>query len=257
MALFLKNSEWKNMVKVAAPRMVLFFITVVLYFTLVGQTERQSVSSTVLKCLPIVSLWIFVFLTGFKLEKSYRYKQWILIGLVFSCLGDLLLNYDMFEAGMAAFGVAQIFYISAFGFKPLKPWLGLPLYGLGIAAVVLMFDNLPLIIQICLPIYGALLLTMCWRSWARIDTVKNTTRMICGIGSALFVISDSIIAFDKFYTPINNAQIAIMVTYYLAQFGIALSVIDRTTTAPSKSSVAKKKSTNLPNQRQNGTKKLT
>ncbi|XP_055522491.1 lysoplasmalogenase-like protein TMEM86A [Wyeomyia smithii] len=245
------TAEWRQMVKTGGPRMILFFITVALYFSLIGQTEPQSASSTILKCLPIVSLWIFVLLTGFELKKTHRYKQLILIGLIFSCGGDLLLNYDLFEAGMASFGVAQIFYISAFGFSPLRPWLGLPLYGAGVAAVVLLFDQLPLIIKICLPIYGALLLTMCWRSWARIDSVKNILRLTCGVGSAVFVISDSIIAFDKFYTPVSNAKIAIMVTYYAAQFGIALSVLEQTTVVAKKTA---KTSSSSSKRRQNGMK---
>ncbi|KXJ69199.1 hypothetical protein RP20_CCG028371 [Aedes albopictus] len=183
-----------TIVKVAAPRMILFVITFILYFSLIGLTERRTVESTVLKCLPIVSLWIFVLLTGFEL------KKW--------------------------------------------PWFGLPLYGLGAAAVALMFNNLPTIIKICLPIYGILLLTMCWRSLARIDSAKNILRMACGLGSVLFVISDSIIAFDKFYSPINNAQFAIMVTYYVAQFGIALSVIEQSGPAKTAKSPSSKKSQN-------------
>nr|XP_019531940.2 lysoplasmalogenase-like protein TMEM86A isoform X2 [Aedes albopictus] len=238
------STEWRRMVKVAAPRMILFVITFILYFSLIGLTERRTVESTVLKCLPIVSLWIFVLLTGFELKKSNRYKQLILVGLIFSCSGDILLNYELFEAGMAGFGVAQIFYISAFGFHPVRPWFGLPLYGLGAAAVALMFNNLPTIIKICLPIYGILLLTMCWRSLARIDSAKNILRMACGLGSVLFVISDSIIAFDKFYSPINNAQFAIMVTYYVAQFGIALSVIEQSGPAKTAKSPSSKKSQN-------------
>lgn len=194
---------------------------------------------------------------------SHRYKHLILLGLIFSCSGDILLNYDLFEAGMAGFGVAQIFYISAFGLRPVRPWFGLPLYGLGAIAVGFMFENLPLIIKICLPIYGVLLLTMCWRSLARIDSAKvweylfynwklisriyqfqNILRLTCGVGSVLFVISDSIIAIDKFYTPVSNAQLAIMVTYYVAQFGIALSVIEPPGPAKTAKSSSSKQSQN-------------
>lgn len=239
-----------TIIKFALPRLGLFFITAILYFSLIGQTERRTATSTVLKCLPIVSLWIFVLMSGIEWKKNNRYKHLILIGLIFSCLGDLLLNYDLFEAGMGAFGVAQIFYISAFTFRPLRPWVALPLYGLGIAAVALMFQNLPTIIKICLPIYGALLLTMCWRSLARIDPLNNILRISCGLGSVLFVVSDSLIAFDKFYSSIEGAQIAIMVTYYIAQLGIALSVIE----PPSESSVGATKKANPTKQSQNGMK---
>lgn len=238
--------------KIAAPRMLPFFVTLPLYFLLIGRTERATPISSFIKCLPIISLWMFVYMTVIELKRSHRYKLLILAGLVASCAGDLLLNYDLFEAGMGAFGVAQIFYISAFGFRPLRPLVGLPLYGLAIAAVAIMFHNLPTIIKICLPIYGALLVTMCWRSLARIDSYKNILRVVCGIGSVLFVISDSIIAIDKFYTPVTHAQTAIMVTYYVAQFGIALSIIEEFIT-PKASKTA---NSSASKKRQNGMKTM-
>lgn len=52
--------------------------------------------------------------------------------MVFSALGDALLNYGMFPQGMAAFGVAQVCYTSAFSFsKPLKLPVAAILYSLG------------------------------------------------------------------------------------------------------------------------------
>lgn len=56
-----------------------------------------------------------------------------MIGLIFSSIGDILLNHELFPEGMGAFAVAQIFYISSFGFKPLKPIIGVVLYGIGAA----------------------------------------------------------------------------------------------------------------------------
>lgn len=61
----------------------------------------------------------------------YIYSHKIFIGLIFSCCGDALLNLNLFAFGMIMFGVAQVFYISAFGFKPLKLWIGLVLYIFG------------------------------------------------------------------------------------------------------------------------------
>lgn len=54
-----------------------------------------------------------------------------MFGLAFSCLGDALLIWPQyFVHGMAAFGVAQIMYTSAFGFTPLNAALGATLYSL-------------------------------------------------------------------------------------------------------------------------------
>ncbi|XP_053678467.1 lysoplasmalogenase-like protein TMEM86A [Anopheles nili] len=207
-------------------KLIPFITTVVLYFSLIQHTERSSTPSTVLKCMPIFSLLFFVALTDMSNSKAKRYQRRILYGLLFSSLGDFLLNYELFEAGMGAFGVAQIFYILAFGMNPLKIWIGLVLYACGFMATSLFFGNLNSVIKICLPFYAVLLLTMCWRSLARIESSRNRLRMLCGVSSVLFVISDGIIAFDKFFVPIQAAQTYIMVTYYLAQVGITLSISD-------------------------------
>lgn len=60
---------------------------------------------------------------------SYLYK--ILAALIFSAIGDALLDHDRFVCGMCAFGLAQICYIMAFGFQPLKLWIGISLYIFG------------------------------------------------------------------------------------------------------------------------------
>ena len=67
------------------------------------------------------------------LSSRFRYSQRILIGLIFSCGGDVLLNIDLFPHGMGSFALAQICYILAFGFKPLKWLIALPLYLAGAA----------------------------------------------------------------------------------------------------------------------------
>jgi uncharacterized membrane protein YhhN len=38
----------------------------------------------------------------------------------------------------------------------------------------------------------------------------------------LFVISDSLLSWDRFVAPITNARTIVMVTYHLGQFGIIL-----------------------------------
>jgi uncharacterized membrane protein YhhN len=77
----------------------------------------------------------FIFFMGFKNTKEYRYQKLILIGLGFSCVGDGLLDDKsgtLFPFGMMAFSATQVCYILAFGWKPLKIFIGLPFYAFGI-----------------------------------------------------------------------------------------------------------------------------
>lgn len=112
-----------------------FIKSVIIYFV-VREFDffNSNVLSTVLKCAPIICLMAFIFFMGFKFTNEFRYHQLILGGLVFSAVGDAFLDYQkgiLFQYGMMAFAVAQIFYISAFGWKPLKFLIGLAFYAFG------------------------------------------------------------------------------------------------------------------------------
>lgn len=61
----------------------------------------------------------------------YTFSRRILTGLIFSCIGDALLVWpSCFTGGMCMFALAQIMYISAFGFIPLNIMLGTILYAM-------------------------------------------------------------------------------------------------------------------------------
>ncbi|XP_055385141.1 lysoplasmalogenase-like protein TMEM86A [Condylostylus longicornis] len=218
--------EHINLLKTAGPRMVPFIKAVTIYFMLVTFDPKGEIWTTILKCAPIVCLMFFILLYGFKFTKKSKYCQRILFGLIFSCVGDALLNVALFPHGMGSFAVAQAFYISAFGFQPFKPWIAIGLYAFAISFISLIFHSLDEILVIGLPIYAFLLTTMCWRTLARAGDKPNIINILCAIGGILFVISDGIIAVDRFYIKIPNSRIYIMTTYYAAQFAITLSIVN-------------------------------
>lgn len=95
--------------------------------------------------------------------------------------------------------------------------------------VYMLHKNLEPIILIGLPVYTFLLVTMSWRAISiafRSNNKNDLLKINCATSSLLFVISDTLIAIDKFYRPISNSTFWIMTTYYIAQFGITLSVVD-------------------------------
>lgn len=150
-----------------------------------------------------------------------------MFGLVFSLIGDVLLNIDMFSHGMGAFTFAQISYIAAFGLKPLKLYLSIPFYFLGafgklhlseelliffetFLVCLLVFGNLDVILKIGLPIYGFLLTTMAWRSLVQAHTTTNFINILGAFGSFMFAVSDGFIAIDKFFVPIPHARVSVV-----------------------------------------------
>lgn len=164
---------------------------------------------------------------GVSLRQEHRYNRYILIGMVFSCLGDALMVWkaQLFIHSVAAFGVAQIWYLLAFGLQPLCLKTGLFFLAYGASFFWFLYPQLKGIMVVCVAIYSALIMGMCWRAVTRlqIDELWKWNNMCACGGALLFAFSDTLIAFDKFYAPIIYRRALVMTTYYLGQLGIAMS----------------------------------
>lgn len=219
-----------QVLKVVGPKLVPFFKTVAIYFVLYIPVDRPSLFAAVIKCLPIVSLIIFVLLHGMSLADEYAFSRRILSGLVLSCIGDALLVWpEYFVHGMAAFGVAHVIYTYAFGFKPFNAALGAILYTLCALVTAVLMPGLSGVLAIGIPVYNCLLVTTVWRAIARVQLFEELwtwTKLCSCAGGIMFAVSDAMIGIHHFYHPILYSQTLIMVTYYAAQLGIALSVVD-------------------------------
>lgn len=219
--------------KSVGPKLVPFFKTLAIYFVLFGDGSKlESIFYCAIKCLPIISLIIFVLLHGMSFSEYYSYSRKILIGLVFSCFGDAFLvwkSLGYFDHGVAMFAIAQVMYASAFGLKPVNPSAGVACSVLAAMTYSFLFPGLNgLMVYICM-IYVSLIGFMVWRAIARVQFFNDlwTWTKLCGCAGALcFIVSDFVIAYDRFVSPVPYSHQIIMVTYYAAQLGITLSVVD-------------------------------
>ncbi|CAD6992775.1 unnamed protein product [Ceratitis capitata] len=199
-----------------------FFNAVVVYFAFV-HNPKGELWTTVLKCLPIVMLMLYVVAKGFALTTAYRYSQRILLGLICSCIGDALLNINLFLHGMGAFAIGHIWYISAFGWKPLKLPVGVALYICLVVVISVVLNRLDAVLAIGVPLYAALLTTTCWRALACALHDSSCLNTLCAAGAVLFLLSDLIIGITMFFVTVPFSRLIIMSTYYTAQFAIAFS----------------------------------
>ncbi|KAG9431916.1 lysoplasmalogenase-like protein TMEM86A-like isoform X1 [Apis mellifera carnica] len=216
-----------QVLKSIGPKLVPFFKSVSVYFILLA--EQPSLLTACFKCLPIISLIVFVLLHGINLSQEYTFSRRILTGLIFSCIGDALLVWpSCFTPGMCMFALAQIMYISAFGFIPLNIMLGTILYAMCSLVIYTLMPGLNGILVVGVPVYTILLTTMAWRAISRVQFYKELwtwTKLCSCIGSICFLISDTLLGFHYFHTPLPYSQVSIMLTYYAAQLGIALSAV--------------------------------
>ncbi|CAG0885274.1 unnamed protein product [Darwinula stevensoni] len=219
-----------TVVKSVGPKLVPFFKTVAIYFVVFIPDSSPSLYAVILKCMPIISLIFFILLHGMNLGEEYAYSRRILGGLMFSCIGDALLVYPQyFIQGMVAFAAAHVCYTSAFGFKPfnLSALIVVSIYAAIYLGLIFPYIYGPF--KFMFPTYAFLLGGTVWRGISRVQFFEELwtwTKLSSCAGSILFLLSDSLIGINDFVFPVPYHQALIMTTYYAAQLGISLSVVD-------------------------------
>jgi len=155
--------------------------------------------------------------------------------LVFSCIGDVVLLFQdrdsiFFLIGLSAFAIAQLLYVVSFlkarhsNEVPTsnihKISYSTPFVLLGAA---LLWKVYPPAGALGIPvlIYALLLLTMVISAMLRKGQTNQASFNQLFFGAALFMLSDSLIAWNKFLTPQEYSGLFIMATYVLAQWNIA------------------------------------
>jgi uncharacterized membrane protein YhhN len=150
-------------------------------------------------------------------------------GLLLSACGDVLLELPGgFLPGLGSFLLGHLMYVAAFvRLAPgLHPALVLPFAGY---AVVLMTVLDPHLGSMRVPVlaYAIVLSLMAWRAAARMPLApRGRLRPLAGLlGAVFFMCSDTLIAIGRFVAPFTGERPSIMVTYWLAQVLIAISVV--------------------------------
>lgn len=215
-----------------APFLIPFLKMSCVYFVLWLPEDQPSITAAFVKALPILSLIWFVCLQGVTGEVHHSYNRRILIGLVFSVIGDVCLVWQehmlLFLLGMVCFGFAQVSYILAFGFAPFGFKELVTCFTLGVPGMCLLIRDLPSFLFYPVFLYGIVLLFMNWRSLARfsINDEIPWRKIFAACGACLFLISDTFIALNKFVASVPGERTIIMVTYYAAQLCLSLSVVN-------------------------------
>ncbi|XP_067830450.1 lysoplasmalogenase TMEM86A-like isoform X4 [Heptranchias perlo] len=229
---FRRRGKVFAMIKSIGPKLIPFLKTFCIYFVLWLPPSNPSWFSAFIKCLPVLCLGFFVLAHGISLGVLRPYSQKILPGLLFSALGDVFLTWGdqgFFVHGMLMFGISHVLYTCAFGLRPLKLWIALFLLLLGAIFYMGVYTYLEGPMVYALAGYVLVLGVMSWRAIARACCSSydwSWGRGCTATGAVVFIISDLILAVDKFCFALPHARAVIMSTYYIAQMLISLSVVD-------------------------------
>ncbi|MCY7310369.1 MAG: lysoplasmalogenase [Chitinophagaceae bacterium] len=161
--------------------------------------------------------------------------KWVLFALLFSLLGDVLLMFQeknsiFFLLGLSAFLIAHIFYIIFFHNVRVKenikgkPWL-LVVAVIYYAALINLLSPYLADMKIPVLIYGVVISFMFMLAMHMLFIKNKPAGQWMMVGALLFVLSDSILAINKFYQPFEAAGVLIMLTYGLAQLFIVEGAI--------------------------------
>jgi len=157
-------------------------------------------------------------------------KVWIFLALFFSWAGDMFLLFEerssnFFLWGLSAFFVAQVCYIVFFHNIRMREYirgnallllLVIVYYSVLISVLSPYLGKMTLAVRI----YGVVLSFMVMLAMHTMLGKNKRAALWMTMGAILFVVSDSLLAFNKFFAAFNNAGLIIMLTYGLAQLFI-------------------------------------
>jgi uncharacterized membrane protein YhhN len=172
---------------------------------------------------------------GYYLETrpTQVFSRLILMALFFSWLGDIFLmleyrNALFFIVGLVSFLTAHLLYIYYFAsikpntrsFLRKRPVMLLALLAYVVELLYVLWPHLGGM-KVPVLIYGIVIGVMLAFSLWQYGKIPAQAAWLFILGALLFVTSDSMLAINKFKTPITHGGIWIMGTYILAQYFIA------------------------------------
>ena len=188
---------------------------------------------------PLILPWIaFYFLLHTK-NMDRKVVLMASLAFFFSWIGDLFMMFSgrfvFFVAGIGSFLIAQLFYALLFlrtinisGKKPFlrkKPFWLIPYLAYGIIMYIILFPQLDSLLRIPVLVYIVAILSMSLMALNRYGNGHPVSFALVYTGSLLFVVSDSLIAINRFLVAIPYEGLLVMGTYIAAQYLIMRGIL--------------------------------
>ena len=201
---------------------------VVLFFDLYAVYDANLCLELLTKPL-LMPLLVVYYLVVIKQPKPI-----VILALFFSFLGDVLLVFEkaFFMYGLISFLIAHVLYITLVNSYKTKinktnVIIVLIVFVMFILSLLYTIHHhagamiLPIVIYaVTISIFGIL-------SVLNFISSKTQANLYMLLGASIFIVSDSLIAINKFYSAHSILNIFIMMTYCLAQYLIILSEVKR------------------------------
>lgn len=164
----------------------------------------------------------------FGLHRSYLLLLGALLG---SLAGDvfLMLSEHLFIPGLVSFLLAHLCYIALFkqgvGWFGHRGALGGTL-ALGIGMYAFLWQGgLPAALRVPVAVYVVVIALMAAQAWGRHAALRERSSLAVALGACCFMLSDSLLATNRFVQPLPLSQLWVLATYYAAQVLIVSGMV--------------------------------
>ncbi len=173
---------------------------------------------------PLATLCVIAFAWPRGIGMSVQ-RRWVLIGLACSLAGDVALLWPQqgFLPGLVSFLLAHLAYLKAFTVERRLAALPWPFVAYAaVAGLILwrLWPGLPVALQLPVVAYVVCLASMAAQA-AVLWQAGAARGRVLALGGALFVLSDALLATNKFAGPLPLASLWILSSYWAAQWCIA------------------------------------
>ena len=209
---------------------IIFFLAIIagdVVYMLTNTLLSKSITSILFVVLGVIN---FVF--ALKNKTTYKnFVMFMLIGLCFACLGDILLEIE-FIVGAILFAVGHIFYFVAYcnlqKFNPKDLIYGACIFvpATLIICLVPIFDFGGILMQIVCIAYALIISLMVGKAIANFINNKSVLNIIILIGGCLFFFSDFTLLFNVFADVNVVFGVLCLATYYPAEVLLAYSILN-------------------------------
>jgi uncharacterized membrane protein YhhN len=171
----------------------------------------------------IVIAIIFVAARAYQTGATGRFDRYLALALVLSLCGDvfLMLPGNYFIPGLASFLVAHLFYIAVF--RQGQHWFPnrtalLTTLSVGACMYIVLWPGLGApALKVAVAAYVSVIALMAAQALGRASTLGTPEAYWVAVGACIFMVSDALIAVNKFLAPVPLASLWVLSTYYAAQ----------------------------------------
>lgn len=173
-------------------------------------------------------------------ELHLRARNFIFAAIIFSWGGDVLLLFPQhFIPGLLSFLTAHILYTLFFmqvkpkariTFREILTAAAIVVYAISLVTFLAPYLG---VLKPAVLVYTIVISLMLLSALRAFGWRSGRAGLLCVAGAIIFVISDSILAIEKFYSPFPQSSILVMLTYGIAQWLIVEGSIKHLKSMPS------------------------